>query len=138
MHEILVAIMSTVVGLAFVLIPVFISLSKRIGDLRAEWSRGYERHEVTLAGLHEAIVSRFAGMDQEKNRILADANREHERLEALLRVFRAEFDQCKSNCRQKSDEYIRHHACLDHLCREVESLKNEVSALRELIMEGKP
>ena len=116
---------------------MFIQFSRRIGDLRTEWARGYERHEVTLADLREAIVSRFAGMDQEKNRILADANREHERLEALLRVFRAEFDACKNNCRQKSDEYIRHHACLDHLCREVEQLKNEVSALRELIMEGK-
>ncbi len=91
-------------------------LAERIGSL-----------ETALELDQKRTDDRFVGLTNDKNRILVDADREHERIEGAILKLEQEVRTCQSRCGRRAEDYTRASCSVQHLSDQIESLEKRVA-----------
>ena len=124
-------LMDLVVGLLVVGIPAivigYITLHRLLG--RVEKTVG-----VLVQRMNDScqlFQNQIDALHREKDRILGEADREHERIESMILTIDREVKDYQSKFHVRSEDIIRITASLENLTNRVAGLQVEVSSLRD-------
>jgi peptidoglycan hydrolase CwlO-like protein len=85
----------------------------------------------------EAFQRQINALNHEKDRILVDADKEHERIENLVVVLGHRVDDYQSKFHIRSEDIVRINGKLDQLDSKLELLNDEVGLLRTEVRGGR-
>lgn len=128
--EILLIVLNA--GVFSLIVMVFRSLSKSLG---IEKNVGIMVQK--LDDSCEAFQRQINRLNQEKDRILAEGDKEHTRIEKLILNLEDKVEDYQSKFHVRSEDIVWIKATLEATNREVSNLSEEVTALRDEVRNNK-